>query len=81
MGTVLKLIGFVLILSGVYGLFITIPNILLNIAVDSINPLVILGFIESGMTPQIFDLILSIFLIGIGIILIKKRDGTKIIPR
>jgi len=81
LGTVLKIIGFVLVLAGVYGLFITIPNILLNIAVDQINPLVILGFVESGVTPQIFDLILSIALIGFGIIMIKVPDRSKVIPR
>jgi len=81
LGTTLKIIGFVLVLSGVYGLFVTIPNILLNIAVDSINPLVILGFIESGVTPQIFDLLLSLALVGFGIILIKKPDSSKVIPK
>ena len=81
MGFVLKIIGLFLLLAGLYGLFITIPKLLLNLTLDEINPLIILGLIESGSSASIFDLILSLFLVGIGIIFIKKKDQPKMIPR
>lgn len=81
MGFVLKIIGLFLLLAGLYGLFITIPKLLLNLALDEINPLIILGLIESGSPASIFDLILSLALVGIGIIFIKKKDKPKFIPR
>jgi len=81
MGIVLKIIGFFLLLGGLYGLFVTIPKLLLNLALDEINPLIILGLVESGSPASIFDLILSLVLIGIGIIFIKKQDKPKILPR
>ena len=77
MGTVLKIIGLLLLLGGLYGLFVTIPKLVANLALDQINPLVIFGFVESGTPASVFDLILSFFLIGIGVILIKKQDAPK----
>ena len=76
MGFVLKIVGLSLLLGGLYGILVTIPKLLLNLTLDEINPLVIFGVVESGTPATIFDLLLSIFLIGIGIIFIKKRDGT-----
>lgn len=81
MGIVLKIIGFFLLLGGLYGLFVTIPILLLNVTVDQFNPLVIFGFIQPQATGSIFDLILSLILIGVGIIFIKKNDRPKIVPR
>ncbi len=81
MGIFLKIIGLGLLLGGLYGLFITVPKLLLNLALDEINPLIILGLIESGSPASILDVILSLFLVGIGIIFIKKPDRPKIVPR
>jgi len=81
MGIVLKIIGLFLLLAGLYGLLVTIPKLLLNLALDEINPLIILGLIESGSPASIFDLILSLALIGVGIIFIKKQDKPKFVPR
>jgi len=39
MGIVLKIIGFFLLLGGLYGLFVTIPILLLNVTVDQFNPI------------------------------------------
>jgi len=72
MGFVLKIVGLFLL----YGLIITLPKLLLNLTLDEINPLIFLGIVESGTPASIFDLLLSIFLIGIGIIFIRKKDGT-----
>lgn len=81
MGFFLKIIGLSLVLGGIYGLFVTLPKLFLNIALDDINPLIILGLVESGTPASFFDLILSLFLVGIGIIFIKKKDQPKMIPR
>ncbi len=81
MGFFLKIIGLGLLLGGLYGLFITVPKLLLNLTLDEINPLIILGLIEGGTQASLFDLILSLFLIGIGIIFIKKPDRSKIVPK
>ncbi len=81
MGFVLKIIGLALLLGGLYGLFISVPKLLLNLTLDEINPLIILGLIEGGSPASILDVILSLFLVGIGIILIKKPDRPKIVPR
>lgn len=81
MGFVLKIVGLALLLGGLYGLFISVPKLLLNLTLDEINPLIILGLIESGSPASIFDVILSLFLVGIGIIFIKKPDRPKIVPR
>ena len=74
MGIILKIIGLLLFLGGIYGIVVTLPKLLLNLTLDEINPLIILGIVESGTPATIFDLLLSLFLIGIGIILIRKRD-------
>jgi len=80
LSVLLKLIGFLLLLGGLYGLFVTIPKLLFNVALDQINPLIMFGLIESGTPASIFDLILSFALIGIGVFLIKRhKDQT--IPR
>lgn len=76
MGFVLKIVGLFLFLGGLYGMIVTIPKLFLNLTLDEINPLIFLGVIESGTPASIFDLLLSLFLIGIGIILISKKDGT-----
>lgn len=76
MGFVLKIVGLSLLLGGLYGILVTIPKLLLNVTLDQFNPLIFLGVVESGTPVTIFDLLLSIFLIGIGIIFIRKRDGT-----
>ncbi len=81
MGFVLKIVGLFLFLAGLYGLIITLPKLLLNLTLDEINPLILLGIVESGTPATIFDLLLSIFLIGIGIIFIRKKDGTPKISR
>jgi len=75
MGIVLKIIGLLLLLGGLYGLFVTIPKLVVNVALDQINPLVIFGLVESGTPASIFDLILSFLLIGVGVILIKKHNA------
>lgn len=75
MGFVLKVVGLFLLLGGLYGILVTIPKLFLNLTLDEINPLIIFGVVESGTPATIFDLFLSLFLIGIGIIFIKKRDG------
>lgn len=80
MGIFLKIVGFFLLLGGLYGLFVSIPKLLLNVALDEINPLIILGLIEGGTQSSIFDVILSLLLIGVGIFFIKKKDK-QIIPR
>ena len=74
MGFVLKIIGLGLLLGGLYGLFISVPKVLLNLTLDEINPLVIVGLIEGGTQASVLDVILSLFLVGIGIIFIKKPD-------
>jgi len=76
LGFALKIVGLFLFLAGLYGLIITLPKLLLNLTLDEINPLIFLGIVESGTPASIFDLLLSIFLIGIGIIFIRKQDGT-----
>jgi len=81
LGFVLKIVGLFLFLAGLYGLIITLPKLLLNLTLDEINPLILLGIVESGTPATIFDLLLSIFLIGIGIIFISKKDGTPKISR
>lgn len=80
MGILLKIIGFFLLIGGFYGLFVTIPKLFFNIAMDEINPLVIFGIVESQTPTSIFDLILSLVIIGIAILFIKKKSGQKI-PR
>ena len=81
MGIFLKIIGFFLLLGGLYGLFVSIPKLFLNVALDEINPLIILGLIEGGTESSIFDVILSLLLVGVGIFFIKKKDKPEIIPR
>jgi len=81
MGFVLKIVGLFLFLGGLYGLFVTLPKLLLNLTLDQFNPLVIFGIVESGTPASIFDLLLSFVLIGIGIIFIRKKDGTPKISR
>jgi len=81
LGFVLKIVGLSLLLGGLYGILVTIPKLLLNLTLDEINPLVIFGVVESGTPATIFDLLLSIFLIGIGIVFIKKPDGVPKISR
>lgn len=81
MGFFLKIIGLSLILIGIYGFFVTIPKLLFNLALDEINPLIILGLVEAGTPSSLFDLLLSAFALGLGIIFVKKKDSQKIIPR
>jgi len=81
MGFFLKIIGLALIIIGVYGFFVTIPKLLFNLALDSINPLIIIGLVESGTPSSFIDLILSAIALGLGIIFVKKRSKPKIIPR
>ena len=78
MGIFLKVVGLALIIIGIYGFFVTIPKLFLNLALDEINPLIILGLIESGTPSSFIDLLLSAFALGIGIIFVKKKDGSKI---
>lgn len=80
MGILLKIIGFFLLLGGLYGLFVTVPKLFFNVAMDQINPLVIFGIVESQTQTSIFDLILSLVIIGIAVLFIKKKSGQKI-PR
>jgi len=80
MGILLKILGFFLIIGGFYGLFVTIPKIFFNVTMDQINPLVIFGIVESQTPASFFDLILSLVIIGIGVLFIKKKSGQKI-PR
>jgi len=81
MGIFLKIIGLSLILIGIYGFFVTIPKLLFNLALDEINPLIILGLIESGTPSSFVDLLLSAFALGLGIIFVKIKDRPKVIPR
>ncbi len=60
MGLFLKVIGFFLLIIGIYGLLVTLPQLFLNLTLDQINPLVMLGLIESGTRASMFDLILSV---------------------
>jgi len=76
LGFVLKIVGLFLLLGGLYGIIVTVPKLFLNLTLDEINPLIFLGIIESGTPATIFDLLLSLFLVGIGIIFIRKQDGT-----
>ncbi len=78
MGIFLKIIGFFLLIIGIYGLFITLPQLFLNLTLDQINPLIMLGLVESGTRASMFDLILSGILVVIGIIFLKKPDTPKI---
>ncbi len=80
MGIFLKVIGLALILIGVYGLFVTIPKLFFNIALDEFNPLIMLGLIESGTPSSFVDVILSGVALGIGIIFVKKQDK-QVIPK
>ncbi len=80
MSLILKITGFFVLIGGLYGLFVTIPKLLFNVALDQINPLIMIGLIESGTPASIFDLILSFALIAIGVILIK-RQSHQTIPR
>jgi len=80
LSVLLKLIGFLLLIGGLYGLFVTIPKLLFNVALDQINPLIMFGLIESGTPASVFDLILSFALIAIGVILIKRHKN-QTIPR
>jgi len=75
MGIFLKIIGFLLLVAGLYALFVTIPALVLNAVVDEINPLVQFGIVEPSITASgnIVDLLLGIGLIVIGIIMIKKH--------
>jgi hypothetical protein len=72
MGIFLKIIGVALILIGIYGLFVTIPKLIFNIALDEFNPLIMLGLIESGTPSSFFDVILSAIALVIGIIFVSK---------
>jgi len=81
LGIFLKVVGFFLLIAGLYGVIITLPELLLNLTLDEINPLIMLGLVESGTPASIFDLILSMFLIGIAIIFIKRDSSPKIVPR
>ncbi len=81
MGIFLKIIGLALILIGIYGFFVTIPKLFFNLALDELNPLVILGLLESGTPSSFIDLLLSAFALGLGIIFVKRKDNPKIIPR
>jgi len=81
MGFFLKILGLALIVIGIYGFFVTIPQLLFNLALDEINPLIILGLIESGTPSSFIDLLLSGFALGLGIIFVRKRDKPQIIPR
>jgi len=81
MGIFLKAIGLALIIIGIYGFFVTIPKLFLNLALDEINPLIILGLVESGTPSSFIDLLLSAFALGIGIIFVKRQNKPKIIPR
>ncbi len=81
MGIFLKIIGFLLLVVGLYALFVTIPQLLLNTVVDSINPLVQFGIVQPSVTASgnIMDLILGLVLVGVGILFIKKHN--KVIPQ
>ncbi len=81
MGIFLKFIGFLLLVAGLYAMFVTIPSLALNVVVDEINPLVQFGIVEPSVTASgnIMDLILGFVLIGVGILFIKKHN--KIIPQ
>ncbi len=81
MGWFLKVIGFFLVIGGLYGLFVTIPDLLFNVAMDEINPLIILGIIESQTPTTMLDLLLSGVLVIIGIVFIKKHDPIPQIPK
>ncbi len=78
MGLFLKVIGFFLLIIGIYGLLVTLPQLFLNLTLDQINPLVMLGLIESGTRASMFDLILSGILVVIGIVFLKKPDTPQI---
>lgn len=78
MGTFLKIIGFFLLIVGVYGLIVTIPELILNLTLDNLNPLIMLGIIESGTRATVFDLMLSAILVIVGIVFLKKPDTPKI---
>ena len=81
MSIFLKVVGFFLLIAGLYGVVITLPELLLNLTLDEINPLIMLGLVESGTPATIFDLILSMFLIGIAIVFLRTGGKPKIIPR
>lgn len=81
MSIFLKVVGFFLLIAGLYGVVITLPELLLNLTLDEINPLIMLGLVESGTPATIFDLILSMFLIGIAIVLLRTGGKPKIVPR
>lgn len=80
MGIFLKIIGFFLLIIGIYGMLISIPELFLNLTLDQINPLIMLGIVESGTRATVFDLMLSAILVIVGIIFLKKPDTAKI-PR
>lgn len=78
MGLFLKIIGFFLLIVGIYGIIVTVPELILNITLDQLNPLIMLGIVESGTRATVFDLMLSAILVVIGMVFLKKPDTPKI---
>ena len=81
MGLLTKIVGFLLVLAGPYGLFISIPSVLFNVIMDEINPLIMFGIIESQTPSTILDLLLSLAILFIGILFLKRKDPIPKLPK
>jgi len=78
MGFLSKFIGIVLVLGGLYGLYLSVPPLLYNIAFDYVNPLVQIGIVKPSATANSFDVIISSVILLIGIALLAHKSKPKV---
>lgn len=78
MGILSKFIGLILVLSGLYGLFLSIPSLLYSYFFDLINPLVKLGIVKPSATSNVFDVGISFIILIIGIVLVARKSKPKL---
>lgn len=74
MSAIKKIVGFVLLIFGLSGLTVAVPQYIIDSAISSVNPLVWLGIVDGKNYGQSLDLILYGVLFFFGLILILSKD-------
>ena len=72
-----KFIGIVMVLSGLYGLYLSIPPLISSSIVDQFNPFVRLGITQPSTTGNVVDVLISFVIFIIGLVLLTRSSKPK----